>query len=84
MRRISLFCAAAGLALTAVAATNPAEAGYHVIRWHDTGFCQIWDENIPTTPWPSNYIVMIGSQAPTFLDALDVKDHMLHSGACAF
>ena len=48
MRRISLLCAAAGLAVTAFVAASPAEAGYHLIRWQDTGFCQIWDESIPT------------------------------------
>jgi hypothetical protein len=83
MRRISTLCAAAGLALVALAATSPAKADYHLIRWHDTGFCQVWDETIPTTPWPSNYIV-VSHPLPTFLDALDVKDHMLHEGACSF
>ena len=50
MRRLSLLCAAASLAVTALAAASPAEAAYHLIRWQDSGFCQIWDENIPTTP----------------------------------
>ena len=32
-----------------------AEAAFHLIRWKDTGFCQVWDESVPTEPWPSNY-----------------------------
>jgi hypothetical protein len=83
MRRLSALCAAAGIALAALAATSPAEASFHLIRWHDTGFCQIWDQSIPTAPWSSNYSV-VSTPVPTFLDALDVKDHMLHTGGCSF
>jgi hypothetical protein len=83
MHRISTLCAAAGIVLAALAATTPAKADFHLIRWHDTGFCQIWDQSIPTVPFPSNYRV-VSAPVPTFLDALDVKEHMLHTGACAF
>jgi hypothetical protein len=82
-QRIFSLGAVAGIAFTALAATSPAKADYHLIRWHDTGFCQVWDENIPTAPWPSDYSV-VSHQVPTFVDALFVKDHMLHDGACAF
>jgi hypothetical protein len=83
MRRLSLLCAAAVVALTALAATGPAEAAYHLIRWQDSGFCQIWDENVPTTPWPANYTV-VSTQLPTFGDALVFKDGMLRAGTCSF
>jgi hypothetical protein len=83
MRRISILCAAAGLALAALAATTPAKADFHLIRWHGTGFCQIWDESIATIPFPSDYRV-VSASVPTFLDALEVKDHKLHTGACAY
>ena len=83
MRRISCLCAAAGLALAALAATSPAQAAFHVIRWHDTGFCQIWDNSIPTRPWPSNYAV-VTHRLPTFGYALAVKDVMLRRHHCAF
>ncbi|MBC7584861.1 MAG: hypothetical protein H7316_14035, partial [Tardiphaga sp.] len=63
MRRSTTLCAAAGLALAAFAAAAPANAAYHLIRWQDTGFCQIWDENIPTAPFPSNYTTIAGSVA---------------------
>jgi len=83
MRRISALCAAAGLAITALAATSPAEAAFHVIRWHDTGFCQIWDNSIPTRPWSSNYTT-VTHRLPTFDQALAVKQVMLRHGHCAF
>jgi len=83
MRRLSLLSAAAVLTVTALSAATPAKADpYHLIRWSDTGFCQIWDMSIPTTPWPHNYVV-VSQDLPTFGDALVVKGGMLASGACA-
>jgi hypothetical protein len=81
MRRISAFCAAALLGLTALAATSPAQAGFHLIRWHGTGFCQVWDDGIPTKPFPSDY-KRVSAQLPTVAAALAVKDHLMHRGAC--
>jgi hypothetical protein len=84
MRRISLLCATAAIAVTAFMAASPVQAAFHLIRWQDSGFCQIWDENVPTTPWPENYVVISGSQVPTFGDALVFKDSLLRSGTCSF
>jgi hypothetical protein len=84
MRRLSLLCATAGIAVTAFAAVSPAQAAFHLIRWQDTGFCQIWDESVPTIPWPANYTVIIGSEVPTFGDALVYKDGLLRDGTCSF
>ncbi|MGY3235321.1 hypothetical protein ACVWZ4_004118 [Bradyrhizobium sp. USDA 4472] len=83
MRRISMLCAAAGLAAAAFVAASPAEAGYHLVRWHDSGVCQIWDESIPTTPWPAGYH-RASASVPTFLDALALKDHALKAGHCSW
>ena len=83
MRRFSMLCAAAGLAAAAFVAASPAEAGYHLIRWHDSGVCQIWDESIPTTPWPAGYH-RASASVPTFLDALALKDHALKAGHCSW
>jgi len=81
MRRLSL--AIAAIALSALAASAPAKADpFHLIRWSDTGFCQVWDEGVPTVPWPGNYTV-VSMTVPTFLDALNVKNGMLATGACA-
>ena len=83
MRRLSILCAAAGLAVTALAATSPAQAGFHVIRWQGNGLCQIWDEWIPTAPFPANYKT-VSKSVPTFYDALVVKDAMLRKRTCTF
>jgi hypothetical protein len=80
MRRIMLLSAA--IAVTAFAATSPAEAGFHLIRWEGTGFCQIWDESIQTAPYPSNYVA-VSESLPTFWDALAVKNDMLREGRCS-
>ena len=48
MLRLTALAATAGLALTALAATSPAEAAFHLIRWEGTGVCQVWDQSIPT------------------------------------
>jgi hypothetical protein len=83
MRRISVLCAALGLGLTALAMTSPAEAGYHLIRWHGTGFCQIWDEGIPTTPFPSDYHA-VSATVPTLVEAMAIKEGLLRKHACTF
>jgi hypothetical protein len=54
---------------------------YHVIKYADTGFCQIWDNGIPTAPWPVHYTVMTHRQA-TLERAVAVKGYLLHKGYC--
>ena len=83
MRRISALCAAAALGLTALAATSPAEAAFNLIRWEDTGVCQVWDQSIPTTPFPSDYRT-VSMPVPTFVQALAVKEGLLRRGMCKF
>ena len=82
MRRLCLLAAAACITVSALAAISPAQASFHLIRWQDSGFCQIWDESIPTVPYPPNYAV-VSDSLPTFWDALAVKDGMLRSGSCS-
>ena len=84
MRHILALCAVAGIGLTALAASSPAQASFHLIRWQGTGFCQIWDQSIPTTPYPGNYTVIAASEVPTFGDALAFKDGLLRNGTCSF
>ncbi len=83
MRRISILCAAAGLGLAALAATSPARAAYHLIRWDGTGFCQVWDDSIPTTPFPSDYR-NVSAPMPSFVEALAAKEGLLRTRTCAF
>ena len=81
MRRQSL--AVAAIALSSLAASVPAKADpFHLIRWSDTGFCQIWDEGIPTQPWPGNYTV-VSMTVATFFDALNVKNGLLWTHECS-
>jgi hypothetical protein len=81
MRRLPL--AIAAVALSAVAASAPAKAGpYHLIRWSDTGFCQIWDDGIPTQPVAGNFTI-VSTTLPTFFDALHVKNGMLWTRECS-
>ena len=83
MLRLTALAATAGLALTALAATSPAEAAFHLIRWQGTGVCQVWDQSIPTAPYPGNYTVIVGSEVPAFGDALVFKDGLLRNGTCS-
>ena len=81
MLRLTALAATVGLALTALVATSPAEAAFHLIRWEGTGVCQVWDQSIPTKPIPSNYKT-VSKPVPTFVAALAVKDGMLKKGTC--
>lgn len=81
MLRLTALAAAAGIALSAFAATAPAEAAFHLIRWDGTGICQIWDESIPGSPIPSTYKT-VSKPVPTFVAALAMKDGMLKKGSC--
>jgi hypothetical protein len=79
MRKIAILATGAA----ALAATSPAQADYSLIRWQDSGYCQIWDNNIPTKPFETNYTT-VGIWLPTFGDALKVKDDLTRNGVCRF
>jgi hypothetical protein len=83
MRPLPAFIAAAGLAVTALVATSSAEAAFHLIRWQGNGFCQVWDESILTTPWPSDYTT-VSESVPTFVEALALKEVLIRAGTCTF
>jgi hypothetical protein len=78
MLRLTALAATAGLAL---AAASPAEAAFHLIRWQGTGICQVWDQSVPTKPFPASYQT-VSKPVPTFAAALAVKDGMLKKGTC--
>ena len=42
----------------------------------------IWDEALPTSPWPANY-VRVGVTLPNLVQALALKDRMLRTGNCS-
>jgi hypothetical protein len=81
--RLSLICAAAGLAVSALAAAAPVKADpYHLVRYADTGYCLIWDEALPTSPWPNNY-VRVSHVVPNLVQAIALKDTLLRTGRCS-
>ena len=86
MRRITSLCAAAILALSAAALLSPAKAApYHLIRWDNTGYCQIWDSGLTIKPvrWPSDYEI-VSKPKPTLEASLVTKDRLLKKGVCKF
>jgi hypothetical protein len=71
MRRFSILSTVVGIAALS-GVTAPAQAaGYYVIRWENTGICQIWNEDLTHKPWewPSHYKV-VSKPVPTFSDAM--------------
>jgi hypothetical protein len=83
MRRATVICAAASMAVAGVAVTSPAQAGYYVIRWDNTGVCQIWNEDLTSKPvrWPSDYKV-VSKPVPTFTAAAAAQEQMRQQRQC--
>jgi hypothetical protein len=84
MRRVTALCAAAGIAASATAVAAPAQAaGYYVIRWDNTGICQIWNTDLQSKPveWPSHYKV-VSKPVPTFDEAVTIQLKMREKRSC--
>ena len=83
MRRATALCAAAGIAASCLAVAAPAQAGYYVIRWENTGICQIWNDDLRYKPfqWPSTYKV-VSKPIPTLTAAMAVQDTMRQQRRC--
>lgn len=84
MRRATALCAATCFAVAALATARPAAAaGYYVIRWENTGICQIWNEDLKYKPteWPSTYKVM-SKPVANFTDAMHEQSEMRMQRRC--
>ena len=83
MRRVTALCAATAITVSALAVSGPAQAGYYVIRWDNTGICQIWNEDLQQKPiqWPSTYKV-VSRPAPTLTGAMAVQAKMRMERRC--
>ena len=83
MRRITTLTIAAGIAASTFTVAPPAKAGYNVIRWENTGICQIWNEELQYKPmeWPSHYKV-VSRPVPTFTDAVNIQLQMREKRSC--
>ena len=79
--RLTTLCAAAGIAAAAFAATSPAQAAFHLIKWSGNDLCQIWDDGVPTKPFPANFKA-VSKPVPTFDGALAVKAGLMKKGVC--
>jgi hypothetical protein len=85
MRRATALCLATALTAAAIAAARPAEAaGYYLIRWENTGICQIWNEDLQHKPmqWPSTYKV-VSKPVPTFSAAMAEQQQMRTQHRCS-
>lgn len=75
---VGIAAASVAPAVAAPRAAGPqvgaAKPGYYVIRWDNTGICQIWNEELRYKPaeWPSTYKV-VSRPAPTFSEAMAVQ-----------
>ena len=60
-----------------------AQPGYYVIRWDNTGICQIWNEQLTAKPtaWPSTYKV-VSKPMPAFSDAMAIQLKMREQRSC--
>lgn len=81
MRRLTTLAVAAAIAAASVAPAlaaprhvAPAQSGYFVIRWENTGICQIWNTNLQSKPveWPSTYKV-VSQPVATFGEASAIQ-----------
>jgi hypothetical protein len=79
--RLFALCAASSLALSALAFSPAQAAPFHLIKWSGTGACQVWDNGVPTKPWPADYKA-VSKKLPTFDAALGVKNGLLKKGVC--
>jgi hypothetical protein len=89
MRRVLALCSAVSVAASTIAASTLAAAapapatGYYVIRWDNTGICQIWNTDLQSKPveWPSHYKV-VSKPVPTFNDAVNIQLQMREKRSC--
>src|SRR6185295_19523070 len=77
MRRVFALCAAMSLVL---AVTAPAQAApFHLIKWSGNDLCQIWDDGVPTKPFPANF-KSVSKPVPTFEAANAIKTALMKKG----
>jgi hypothetical protein len=83
MGRVFAMCAAAGVAASILTMPAFAKTGYYVIRWDNTGVCQIWNEDLRYKPvqWPSTYKV-VSKPMPTFAAASEVQIRLRGERRC--
>jgi len=83
MPRFITACVTAAVAAAALVMAAPAQAGYYVIRWDNTGICQLWSEAFGFKPiaWPSGYKV-VSRTMPSLNDAIAMQVQLRLQGRC--
>ena len=84
MRRVTALCAAALVVASTAAVARPMQQhGYYVIRWDNTGICQIWNTELQEKPvhFMSDYKV-VSKPVPTFAAANAIQEKMRFSHQC--
>jgi hypothetical protein len=85
MRRVTALCAAAAFVVSAAAIARPMpqQSGYYVIRWDNTGVCQIWNTELQEKPihFLSDYQV-VSKPVPTFTAAAEIQEKLRFSRRC--
>jgi hypothetical protein len=88
MRRVTALCTAvvfvaSSIVVSTAAIARPAPSGYYVIRWDNTGICQIWNTDLREKPihFLSDYKV-VSKPVPTFAAANAIQEQMRASRQC--
>ena len=90
MRRVTALCAAVTIAASTLVSgaavakhMRAPEAGYYLIRWDNTGVCQIWNTEMSSQPvkFLSDYKV-VSKPVPTFTAAAALQEQMRMSHHC--
>ena len=84
MHRVTAFCATVCLVVSTAALARPApQSGYYVIRWDNTGVCQIWNTELQQQPvrFLSDYKV-VSKPVPTFTEAVGLQEQMRQARHC--
>ena len=84
MRRITALAAAIAVLASSAAVARPMpQRGYYVIRWDNTGICQIWNTDLQEKPvhFLSDYKV-VSKPVPTFAEANAHQERMRFAHQC--
>jgi hypothetical protein len=84
MRRVLALCALAGIASSVFAVPASAKVGYYVIRWDNTGICQVWNEDLKYKPlqWGVSTYKVVSKPLPTFAQASEFQIKMRAAHRC--
>ena len=84
MRRVLALGAVAGIATSVFAMPAAAKVGYYVIRWDNTGICQVWNEDLKYKPfqWGASTYKVVSKPYPTFTQASELQIRMRGERRC--